>query len=154
MRRCRNALAFIHLRVSAAPSSVPPHPRTDSFWCLEGLLVAKAPLPLLFLFASPSPAPLTVEICRLKGLQLPEFPWQQPPWRSLLPAKTLISETGCCCFSGRFTNRRRGKRTGRRQKKFAPGGRERINYRATHSGHEIWGLFLDIFRFRLCPRCL
>lgn len=72
---------------------------------------------LLFVFASPSPVLLTKEICRLKGLQLWEFPWQQPPWRSLLLAKTLISQSGYCCFSPRFTNRRRGKKNGGEERK-------------------------------------
>lgn len=83
---------------------------------------------LLSVFASPSPVLLTKEICPLKGLQLPEFPWQRAPWRSLLLAKTLISQSGCCCFSPRFTNRRRGKKNWRRRKKkFTPGRKERRN---------------------------
>ena len=84
---------------------------------LERLLVAKTPPP-------PSlprcqPVLLTKEICRLEGLQLREFPWQQTPQRSLLPAKTLISESGCCCFSLRFTNRGRGEKNWRRRKVYS-----------------------------------
>lgn len=102
------------------------HPSlVTSSGCSEGLLVARFP-PLSL--CQPSPELLTREICPLEGPQLPEFPWQQPPWRSLLLAKTLISESGCCCFSGRFTNRgREGKNWGERKKKFTPGRRERKN---------------------------
>lgn len=117
------------------PCCIPsyPHLHVIGSGCLERLLVAKTPPPPSLPLCQPQPVLLTKEICRLRGLQLREFPWQQPPRRSLLPAKTLISESGCCCFSRRFINRGRGGKNWRRRKKslLLAEGREGINYRAT-----------------------
>lgn len=103
-----------------------PHPSDFSSGCSERLLVAKTPRPLLSLSANHSPVPLTREICLLGGPQLPEFPWQQPPWGSLLPAETLISESACCCFSLEdLQTEEEGQKELGKEKKFTPGRRER-----------------------------
>lgn len=86
------------------------------------------------------------EICRLKGLQLREFPWQQPPpRRSLLPAQTLISESGCCCFSQRFTTEEEGERIGGEEREvdsWQKGEKELIT--ESHSSHKSGGYSFGI----------
>lgn len=120
----------------------------------KGYLLPRLPLPLLSLFASHSLVLLTKEICLLEGPQLPEFPWQQPPWRSLLLAKTLISESGCGCFSLEDLQTEEEGQKNWRRRKFTPGrGKRKKNelQREPHSGHKSGENLWNILGSGLCP---